>query len=67
MFNRYKKIILYFILSVLPTFGYSNQIYDNSLNELVFDRISIYFDKTATNRYERLLSEVDKNTKIFVK
>jgi hypothetical protein len=66
MFNQYKKIMLYFIVSVLPTFAYSNQIYDNSLNEKVFDRISIYFNKTATNKYERFLSEVDTNTKIFV-
>jgi len=66
MFNQYKKIIIYFIVSVLPTFAYSNQIYDNSLNEKVFDRISIYFNKTATNKYERFLSEVDTNTKIFV-
>ena len=69
MFNQYKKVILNFIfliLSTTPTFAYSNQIYDNSLNESVFDRISIYFNKTATNRYERFLSEVDTNTKIFV-
>ena len=69
MFNQYKKVILNFIFLILlttPTFSYSNQIYDNSLNESVFDRISIYFNKTATNRYERFLSEVDTNTKIFV-
>jgi dienelactone hydrolase len=69
MFAQYKNVMLNFIflaLSVLPIFSYSNQIYDNSLNESVFDRISIYFNKTATNRYERLLSEVDTNTKIFV-
>lgn len=69
MFNQYKKVILNFIfliLSTTPTFAYSNQVYDNSLNESVFDRISIYFNKTATNRYERFLSEVDTNTKIFV-
>lgn len=57
---------IFLILSVLPTFVYSNQIYDNSLNETVFDRISIYFNKTTTNKYERFLSEVDTNTKIFV-
>jgi hypothetical protein len=69
MFNQYKKVMFNFIflvLSALPTFTHGNQIYDNSLNETVFDRISIYFNKTATNRYERLLSEVDTNTKIFV-
>jgi hypothetical protein len=69
MFIQYKNIMLYFIfliLSVLPTFVYSNQIYDNSLNETVFDRINIYFNKTTTNKYERFLSEVDTNTKIFV-
>jgi dienelactone hydrolase len=69
MFNQYKNIklrIIFLILSVLPTFAYSDQIYDNSLNEKVFDRISIYFNKTATNKYEIFLSEVDINTKIFV-
>jgi len=69
MFNQYKNIklrIIFLILSVLPTFAYSNQIYDNSLNEKVFDRISIFFNKTATNKYERFLSEVDTTTKIFV-
>jgi hypothetical protein len=69
MFYQYKKVILNFIfliLSTIPTFSYANQIYDNTLNESVFDRISIYFNKTATNRYERFLSEVDTNTKIFV-
>ena len=59
------KYFIFLILSVLHTFTYSNQIYDHSLNDSVFDRISIYFNKTATNRYERL-SEVDTNTKIFV-
>ena len=71
MFKKYrsiaiKNLILILIFLSLPTYANSNQVYDNSLNESVFDRISIYFDKTATNRYERLLSEVDKNTKIFV-
>jgi hypothetical protein len=36
------------------------------LNEKVFDRISIFFNKTATNKYERFLSEVDTDKKIFV-
>jgi len=71
MFNQYKKVMFTFVFLVfsvlpIPTFAYSNQIYDNSLNEKVFDRIEIYFDKTSTNSYEKLLSEVDTNTKIFV-
>ena len=71
MVNQYKKVMLNFVflfLSVLPTptFAYSNQIYDNSLNEKVFDRIEIYFDKTTTYSYEKLLSEVDVSKKIFV-
>ena len=69
MFKKYRSIAiknLFLIFLSLPLYANSNQVYDNSLNESVFDRISIYFDKTATNRYERLLSEVDKNAKIFV-
>ena len=69
MFKKYRSIAiknLILIFLSLPLYASSNQVYDNSLNESVFDRISIYFDKTATNRYERLLSEVDKNAKIFV-
>lgn len=69
MVKQYKNVMfnfIFLILSLLPTFSYSNQIYDNSLNESVFDRISIYFNKTATNKYERFLGEVDTNTKIFV-
>jgi hypothetical protein len=59
------KYFIFLVLSLLPTFTYSNQVYDNSLNDSVFDRISIYFNKTATNSYERL-NEVNTNTKIFV-
>ena len=67
MFNKYKSIAInILILLSLPLYANSNQVYDHSLNESVFDRINIYFNKTATNKYERFLSEVDKNTKIFV-
>jgi hypothetical protein len=69
MFTQYKKVMIkitFLIVSVLPAVTYSNQLYDSSLNDSVFERISIYFNKTATNRYERFLSEVDTNTKIFV-
>ena len=55
MFNQYKNIklrIIFLILSVLPTFAYSDQIYDNSLNEKVFDRISIYFNKTNVKKHK---------------
>lgn len=68
MFN-----FIFLILMVLPIFSYGNQIYDNSLNESVFERIRIYFNKTLTHinhfkiiEYENFLSEVDTNTKIFV-
>ena len=33
----------------LPIYSYGNQIYDNSLNESVFERIRIYFNKTLTH------------------
>lgn len=69
MLKKYRIIIinhLVLIVLLFPLYTRSNQIYDNSLNESVFDRISIYFDKTATNRYERFLSDVDTNKKIFV-
>jgi dienelactone hydrolase len=69
MFNQYKKVILNFIFLILlitPTFSYSNQIYDNELNERVFERVRIYFNQTLTHNYENFLSEVDTNTKIFV-
>ena len=61
MFN-----FIFLILMALPIYSYGNQIYDNSLNESVFERIRIYFNKTSTHKYENFLSEVDKNTKIFV-
>ena len=66
MFN-----FIFLILMALPIFSYGNQIYDNSLNESVFERIRIYFNKTSTyglstHKYENFLSEVDTNTKIFV-
>ena len=59
---------VFLVLSVLPIpiFAYSNQLYDNSLNETVFDRIRIYFNNTGTDNYKIFLSEVDTNTKIFV-
>lgn len=64
---RYTLInFMFLVLSALPTFTYGNQVYDNSLNDSVFDRIGIHYNKTSTNRYERFLSEVDTNTKIFV-
>ncbi len=46
MFKKYRSIAiknLILIFLSFPTYANSNQVYDNSLNELVFDRISIYF------------------------
>jgi hypothetical protein len=62
--NAIKNLILIFLS--LPLYANSNQVYDNSLNESVFERLRIYFNQTVTYKYESFLSEVDTNKKIFV-
>jgi hypothetical protein len=68
MFNQYKKAMINFIvlvLLVLPTFTHSANIYDNSINNLVFERSTFYY-KNQGGDYNFFLEQVPTDKKIFV-
>ena len=61
-----KIIIAGTLTCLMPIFSYSNQVYDHLLNNSVFDR-GLYFYKDQTfDSYDKMLSNINKDTKIFV-
>lgn len=57
--------VIVLVLLVLPTFTHSANIYDNSINNLVFERSTFYY-KNQGGDYNFFLEQVPTDKKIFV-